>query len=178
MFRKLGSLFLILLFVATSTAFGQLRIGYMNAQEVLSQMPQREGVQQKLNSFIQEKRAELKERTAAFQDSVAEFQQNQGNMSQSAIQQKEQQLSQMEASMQKFQQSLRQQVQQRRSALLQPLYEEMNNAIETVAENKNIDFVLNEATSTGENVIYYSSREQLDITQEVLDQITGTTAQN
>ena len=178
MFRKIGSIFLVLLFVAASSAFGQLRIGHMNSQEVLSQMPERESIQQKLNNFIEQKRAELQERTAAFQDSVAEFQQNQANMSEAAIKQKEQQLSQMEASMQKFQQSLRQQIQQRRSALLQPLYEEMNSAIETVAENQDLDFVLNEATSTGENVIYYSSREQLDITQEVLNQVTGTTDQN
>ncbi|MDZ7682423.1 MAG: OmpH family outer membrane protein [Fodinibius sp.] len=92
MFKKLGSLLLLLLFVASSTAFGQLKIGYMNTQEVLSQMPERSSVQQQLNSFIKQKREELQQRTTAFQDSVADYQQNRANMSQSQIQQKEQRL--------------------------------------------------------------------------------------
>jgi len=172
--RKLLGTTLLLLFVLSTTAFGQIKIGYMNTQEVLSQMPQRSDIEQQLNTFIQNKRQELQQRTAAFQDSVAAYQQNKSSMSEAQIQQEEQQLSQMEQSLNQYQQSLQQQIQQRRGALLQPLYDKMNEAISTVAENKNLDFVLNEATSTGENLIYYSSSKQLDITQEVLQLIKDT----
>jgi len=178
MFKKLGSLLLLLLFVGSSTALGQLKIGYMNSQEALSQMPERSSVQQQLNTFIQQKRQELQQRTAAFQDSVAAYQQNQASMSQSQIQQEEQKLTEMENSTRQFQQSIQQQVQQRRASLLQPLYDRMNQAIATVAENQGLDFVLNEATSRGEQVVYYSESERLDITEEVLEQINATSAQN
>jgi outer membrane protein len=178
MFKKLGSLLLLLLFVVSSTAFGQLKIGYMNSQEVLSQMPERSSVQQQLNTFIQQKRQELQQRTAAFQDSVAAYQQNQASMSQAQIQQEEQQLTEMENSMRQFQQSIQQQIQRRRASLLQPLYDRMNEAIATVAENNDLDFVLNEATSRGEQVVYYSESEQLNITDDVLEQINSTSAQN
>lgn len=174
MFKKLGSLILLFVFVTSATAFGQVKIGYMNSQEVLNQMPERSNVEQELNSFIQQKRQELEDRTAAFQDSVATVQQNQGDLSEA----QQQQLAQMEASLQEFQQSLQQQVQQRRSQLLQPLYEKMDQAIATVAENNDLDFVINEATSTGENVIYYSASQELNITEEVLQQINETSAQN
>lgn len=174
MFKKLGSLFLLFLFVTSVSAFGQVKIGYMNTQEVLNQMPERNAVEQKLNDFIQQKRQELQERTAAFQDSVASIQQNQDELTQA----EEQQLAQMEASLQEFQQGLQQQIQQRRSQLLQPLYEKMDQAIATVAENKDLDFVINEATSTGENVIYYSESRDLNITEQVLQQINETSAQN
>ena len=178
MFKKLGSVLLLLLFVASSTALGQLKVGYMNSQEVLSQMPERSSVQQQLNSFIKQKRSELQQRTAAFQDSVAAYQQNQSSMSQSQIKQREQELTEMENSMRQFQQSIQQQIQRRRSSLLQPLYDRMNQAISTVAEEQGLDFVLNEATSRGEQVIYYSESERLDITDEVLEQINATSAQN
>ncbi len=178
MVKKIGSIFFLLLFVVNITAFGQLKIGYMNAQEVLSQMPERSSVEQKLNNFIQQKRQQLQQQTAAFQDSVAEYQQNRGSMSEAQIKQKEQQLTKLENSVQQFRQSIQQQIQQRRSSLLQPLYQRMDEAIATVAENRNLDFVINEATSTGENVIYYSASEQLNITDEVLKQINATSAQN
>lgn len=178
MIKKVGCILSLFLLIASTTAFGQVDIGYMNAQEVLSQMPERSEVEQQLNSFVQEKRQELQERTASFQDSVATFQQNQENLSDAQARQQEQQLAQMEASLQQFQQGLQQQIQQRRAQLLQPLYEKMDEAIAAVAEEKGLDFVINKATNNGENIIYYSESQQLDITDEVLQHIHGTSAQN
>jgi Skp family chaperone for outer membrane proteins len=178
MFRKLASSFFLFLFVISSSAFGQLDIGYLNTQEVMSQMPNRSEVEQELNSFIQQKRTELQQRTTEFQDAVAQFQQNQQNMSESEIQKREKQLSQMEAEMTQYQRGLQQQIQQRRAKLLQPLYNTMNDAISTVAEKNNLDFVINEATSTGENVVYYAASEKMDITDQVLQYINETSEQN
>ena len=178
MFRKLASSFFLFLFVVSTSAFGQLNIGYLNTQEVISQMPERSQVEQELNDFIQEKRQELQQRTTEFQDSVAEFQQNQANMSDAEIQKREKQLAQMEAEMTQFQQGLQQQIQQRRATLLEPLYSKMNEAISTVAERNDLDFVINEATSNGENVVYYAASEKMDITQQVLQYINETSDQN
>lgn len=178
MFKKLLASIFLLLFVINISAFGQLKIGYMNTQEVLSQVPERSDIEQKLNSFVQEKRQELQQQTAAFQDSVAEYQQNQSAMSDAEAAQAEERLSQMEASMNQFRQSIQQQVQQRRAELLEPLYNKMNASIEVIAEQRNLDFVINEATSRGENVLYYKASQQMDITEEVLQQMNETSAQN
>lgn len=178
MFRKIVSSFFLLLFVLSISAYGQLNVGYLNTQEVLSQMPQRSSVEQELNGFIQQKRQELQQRTMAFQDSVTAYEQNRASMSEAQIQQEERQLSQLQNSLRQFQQNVQQQISQRRSTLLQPLYEKMNQAIENVAESQNLDFVLNKTTSTGDNVIYYSARERSDITQEVLQRINETSAKN
>lgn len=174
MYRKLLSTTFLFLFVISATAFGQLKIGYMNTQEVLSQVPERTEIQQQLQSFVDTKRQELQQQTAAFQDSVAQYQQNQSAMSQQEAAETEERLSQMQASMNQFQQSIQQQVQQQRAELLQPLYDRMDEAIGVVAEDMDLDFVLNESTSAGENVIYYSASTQLDITEEVLQQMNET----
>lgn len=150
----------------------------MNTQEVLNQVPERSQVQKKLQSFIQQKRQELKQQTASFQDSVAEFKQSQSAMTEQEAAQAEKKLSQMQASMQQFQQSIQQQIQQRRQELLQPLYDRMNNAIENIAEEMNLDFVLNEATSGGENILYYSASDKLNITEEVLQRMNETSSKN
>ncbi len=178
MFKKLVSSIFLFLFVISITAFGQLKVGYMNTQEVLSQVPERSQIEQELNNFIQQKRQQLQQRTTAFQDSVAEFQQNQSAMSDAEASQAEQRLSQMQASMNQFQRTIQQQIQQKRAELLQPLYNRMNNSIEAIAKKKQLDFVINESTSSGDNVIYYAASQSLDITDEVLQHMNETSAQN
>ncbi|MGM0545893.1 MAG: OmpH family outer membrane protein [Bacteroidota bacterium] len=178
MFKKLVSAFFLLLFVVSTSAFGQLNIGYLNTQEVLSEMPGRAEVESQLDEFVQSKRGELEQRTIAFQDSVASFQQNQENLSEDQIRQQEGKLAEMEAEIQEYQQGLQQQVQQRRSSLLEPLYNKMDEAISAVAEENDLDFVLNEATGSGENVIYYAASEKLDITQQVMEYINDTSDEN
>ncbi|MEL7832488.1 OmpH family outer membrane protein [Fodinibius sp. Rm-B-1B1-1] len=174
MVKKLASSFFLFLFVLSASAFGQLNIGYLNAQEVLSEMPERPQVEQQLNDFVQQKRQELQERTVAFQDSVAQFQQNKESMSDAEIRQTEERLAQIEAEMTQFQQGLQQQIQQRRASLLEPLYEKMDQAINAVAERNDLDFVINKATGNGDNVIYYAASENLDITEQVLQHINET----
>lgn len=171
MIRKLISTTFLFLFVFSAVSYAQVKIGHMNSQQVLSEMPERPEVEQQLNSFIQEKQQEFQQRTTSFQESVADFQQNQDNMSESEVQQRQQELAETEASLQEYQQQIQQQIQQRRSSLLQPLYDKMDEGIAVVAEEMDLDFVLNEATNSGENVIYYSASEQMDITQQVLEQI-------
>jgi len=146
----------------------------MNTQEVLSQLPERTEVQEQLNTFIQTKRQELQQRQTAFQDSVAKYQQSGSDISPQA----ERRLTEMQQSMRQLQQSIQQQIQRRRAELLQPLYNRMDEAIAAVAEAQEIDFVLNEATSNGEEVVYYSASEQLNITDEVLQQMNATSDQN
>jgi len=178
MFKKILSTVFLILFIGTVTAYAQMKIGYMSTQKVMNQLPQRNQVQQKLNSFIQQKRQALQQRTSAFQDSVAAFQQNKSSMSDQQSKQEQQKLSQMQASLKQFQQQIQQQVQQRKSTLLKPLYDEMDSAIADVAKARDLDFVINKTTSAGDNIIYYAASEKLNITQEVINRIKENSSQN
>ncbi|HKK46934.1 MAG TPA: OmpH family outer membrane protein [Balneolaceae bacterium] len=150
----------------------------MNTQEVMNQLPQRDAVQKKLNNFIQQKRGDLQQRTSAFQDSVAAFQKNKANMTDEQVQQEQQKLTQMESTLRQYQQNIQQQLQQRKNTLLQPIYNKMDQAISKVAKSRNLDYVINKATSSGDKIIYYASSDNMDITQEVINQLTGNSAKN
>ena len=178
MIKKLLSTTCLFLLLLSSTAFGQLKVGYMDTQEVLSNLPQRSEVQQKLKSFIETKRGELEDRIGSFQDAVATYQQNKSEMSDQQAKQREKELAQQESEMREFQQNIQSQIQERRSSLLQPLYDAMDEAIASVAESNDLDFVLNKSTNRGENVIYYSADQQMDITQKVIQRVKETSAQN
>lgn len=171
MFRKLISSFSILLFFVTASAVGQVQVGYMNTQEVLSQIPERAEIEQQMNDFIESRRTEFQERTRSFQDAVAEYQQNQDSMSEAERSRQEEQLAQMEQELNQYQQQMQQQIQQRRAELLQPIYDRMDKAIASIAEEMNLDFVLNEATNMGEEVIFFASDEKLNITQQVIERV-------
>lgn len=176
MFKKLLKTAFILLFAVTVRAAGQsqdLKIGYMNPQEVINQIPERADIEQKLNSFIEQKRSELSQKSAEFQQSVATYQENAASMSQQEQQRREEELASREQELTQMQQSVQQQIQQRRSELLAPIYNEMDEAIAAIAEANGLDFVLNEATGTGENIIYYSADQTLNITDQVLNRMNS-----
>lgn len=172
MARKFFSTFAFLFFFISVTAFAQANIGYMNIEEVLSQLPERQQIEQELNKLITEKQGELQQKAADFQSALAQYQENQDVMSEQQRKQRESELAEMEAELNEFQQSVQVEVQQRRGELLQPVYNRIDEAISVIAEQMNLDFVLNESTSMGENIIYFSSQQQLDITQKVVDHLT------
>lgn len=174
MLRKLIGTISILLFIVASTADGQqLKIGFMNPQQVLSQLPESAEVEQKLNDLIEEKRTEFQQRTADFQEELADYQQNSTSMSEEQQRKREEELASKEEELIEYQQSIQQEIRQREAELMAPLYNRMNQAISEVAEQMNLDFVLNEATGMGDSIIFYASSEQLNITQQVLERMNS-----
>lgn len=176
MLRKLLSTAFVFLFAFTLTAIGQgqdLKIGFMNPQEVLNQLPERADIEQKLNSFVQQKRSELNQKSTEFQQAVSTYQQNAASMSEQEQQKREEELSTQEQELREMQQSIQQQIQQRRSELMAPIYNRMDQAIAAIAESNNLDFVLNETTGMGETIIFYSADQKLDVTQQVLNRMNN-----
>lgn len=162
----------MLLFVSASAFAQQPRVGYINPQNVLNELPEAEQMEQELQEFIQEREAEFEERSIAFQNELAEFQQQAEQMGEQETEQYQQRLRQMDQELEEFQQRTQQELQERHEELLRPILMEMNGAIETVAQRQDLDFVLNEATEGGEQIILFVSQEgenQLNITQQVLD---------
>lgn len=182
MFRKLLVTAFVILFAATVRAGGQdLKIGYMNPQEVLSQIPERAEVQQKLNNFVEQKRTALSQKSTDFQEAVSAYQDNAASMSEEQQQKREDELSNMEQELMNLRQNIQQQVQQRQAQLMSPIYNRMDQAIAAVAKANDLDFVINEETSYGDTIIYYASDQKLDITQEVLNRMqsqSDTTTSN
>lgn len=171
MVKKFFSTFIVLLFCVSLTAVAQVKIGYMSIQDVLSELPERQQIEQQLNNLISEKQQELEQRAANFQNAVAQYQEDQASLSEQQRQAREEKLADMEDSLSEYQQSIQAEIQQRRAELLQPIYNRIDEAIADIAEDMDLDFVLNASTNMGDNIIYFSSQQQLDITSKVADQL-------
>lgn len=159
---------------AVAQSSSELKIGYVNPQSILANMPEMRAVQQRLQNFTARKQQELTSLEQQFQSEVAEYQQKIGVISQDAQQQEEIRLGQLQQELIQAQETAEQELAQRRDELIGPLLEQIGAAIEAVAQNQGLSYVLNTTTSAGDMIILYASedfRAKFDITQSVMEEL-------
>ena len=152
----------------------ELKIGYVNPQSILANMPEMRAVQQRLQNFTARKQQELLTLEQEFQTQVAEYQQKVGVISAEAQQQEEARLGQLQQELLQAQEVAEQELAQRRDELVGPLLEQIGSAIEAVAQKQGLSYVLNTTTSSGDMIILYASedfRAKFDITQSVMEEL-------
>lgn len=168
--------FVVVSFTATPTANAQqdLEIGYVDPQAILDKMPEMKAVQQRLQNFVEKKRTELANKREEFQAQVSEYQQKESVISESAKKKEEERLGQLNAELQQFQSQIQQEVQEKQQELVNPLLDQIDNAVNSVAENEGLSYVINQATSNGDVIILYASDEaeqKYNITDEVMEEL-------
>ena len=169
-----ATLLIVLGFALNANAQDDLKIGYVNPQAILANMPEMKAVQQRLQNFTARKQQELAQQEQAFQAEVAAYQQKAGVISVEAQTQEEARLAQMQNELLLAQQSAEQELQEKRNELVGPLLEQIGSAIDTVAVRMELIYVLNTTTSTGDLVILYASEEyqaKYDITEKVMEEL-------
>jgi outer membrane protein len=179
MLKRILSISLLCLFVGgfagLSTANAQnVEIGYVDPQAILSKMPEMKAVQQKLQNFIDRKRQEFANKQQDFQQQISEYQQKEAVISESAKKKEEERLGKLNAELQQYQSQIQQEIQQKQQELVSPLLDEIDTAINTVAQNKGLTYVINKTTSQGDMIVLYASDEaqqKYDITDAVMQEL-------
>ncbi|MEX1121244.1 MAG: OmpH family outer membrane protein, partial [Balneolales bacterium] len=110
---KQFSIAIAALFLFTAAAVSQPKIGYLNPQDVLDELPEKTDIENQLNQFLDEKEAEFEEKSIEFQNEMAEFQQRQGNLGEAEARREQERLEVMNQELQQFQQQIEQELQQR-----------------------------------------------------------------
>lgn len=173
---RISSLILFVLTVALVSSAGaqSMKVGFMNPDEILDQLPEKEEVERQLDAFLDEKEQEFQEEAIEYQNLLGEYQEQAENLTDAQNQQYQQRLQQMEQELQQLQMQMERQFEQRRNELLQPLLQRMNTHIADLAEQKDLDYVINEATGHGEMIVLHASsesRDQYELTDEVLQRM-------
>jgi outer membrane protein len=148
-----------------------MTIGFVEPRAVLERMPEMRAVEQRLQNFIDRKRNELAEAERDFQLQVENYQQRIGVISDAAREQEEERLGQLQFELQQSQNQVRMEIQERQAELMSPLLEQIQSAINEVAQERGIDYVLNTTTSTNDVIILYVKEEirsEYDITDAVM----------
>jgi len=168
--RLLAILAVMIVMVAPLQA-QELKIGYLNPQDVLERMPVTATIEKELNDLAQSRQTSFTTRVQKFQTDVQRFQQNAAVMSNDAREKEEQRLIAEEEALQGLQVEIQQELANKRNELLRPVLEKIDTAISAVAKELNLTYVLNEATSQGESILLFVSddgKTRLNITEKVL----------
>jgi outer membrane protein len=181
-----AAVFAIALSGAAATAQNAPSIGYTDYELILVQMPQFRQVQSRIQEqaeadqqALAELQTEIEQRLQAKGEELqARLQGAQGPVTDQARQRMIQELQQEAVQFEVTQRTELEQDRQRRlqaisrleSELLQPLYDQLQEAINAVAEQRNLDLVLSSRLS-GEPVLLYAGNGAVDITAEVMSRL-------
>ena len=174
LFTILSFVALIALTSALNANAQQVRIGVVDATQILSEMPELTTISDQLEGFTTRKRREFAQLETDFVRAREEFEQKVAVISESARQVEQERLAEKAARLQQFQQDYQQELLERQEALIEPLRTRILNSINEVAEDMNLAYVLNRMVNNGDMVVLYMSdemRNQFDITNRVREKL-------
>ena len=158
------SLLVLCAFFITTSVSAQ-KFGYMNSQLILSEMPAVKMANSNLENFqkqLQKKGQAMYNSLKAKYTKLSEQEQS-GQIAPVELEQQSALLKQEETKIYEFEQKMQQDVAEKRQTLLQPIYDKVNTATKTVAEENGYQYIFD--ISVGGILLY--AEETLDVTAQV-----------
>ena len=153
---------------AVSPSNAPLKIGYVNSQLILAQMPEVQAVQRKLEALQKTWSDSINLMSQQLQDKADSFQKQSTMMTDQAKQQAQQDLQNLQQQIYQYRQDKVGQggeYDQDRAKLMKPIRDKVVSVIERVAKDKHMQFVLDKNDDLA--VILYADKD-LDVTYDVL----------
>lgn len=141
----------------------QTKVGTIDADFILSQLPEMTQVNEELKIYGAEVRKDFDSTVTKYQDLVKEYQAKQNEYSETEKKQKGEEIVTIENELKGFNQKLPLMIQLKRNELTKPLYDRINQAMMKVIESEGYTHVLH---AGGNNIAF--AAEQYDITDEVM----------
>lgn len=168
---------LVLLLVATlivgSTSYlnAQSSVAHVNSQRVLDTMPSSKAAQKERERFEQRAMKELQETQQKLQQDYQKLQEEKATMAPTAFKFEENRLMKKSQEFQERQQELDQQVRILYQELNEPILDRVQKAIEIVAKQEKVDYVLDESAllyGNGKNITNKVIKEVMKMENEAL----------
>ncbi|MCB0402812.1 MAG: OmpH family outer membrane protein [Flavobacteriales bacterium] len=151
---------LLIAVVLTTTAFAQKaqKSGYINSNDLMSAMPERNTVQKELEDYANQLKITMDAMRKEYETKIADFQSKQDVMTDVIKQAKIKEITDLEKRIGEFQQTAEADLQKKEQDLLQPIIDKAKNAINDVAKENGYT----EITDTSLGVVLYFD-EKFDI---------------
>ncbi len=160
-------LFLLAGFVFLSlTSFAQTKVGTIDADYILSQMPEMQAVQEGMKAYDSELQEEIKGNIEKYETLIKDYQEKLEDLTEEEKQQKESEIIELENNIKGFRQKGSVMMQMKRNELTQPLYEKINTAMLQVIQEEGYTQILH----AGGNAVAFAAEEH-DITEKVISKL-------
>lgn len=161
---------LLIIFILSSIGFAQTKIGYIDSDTIMDQLPDVQDVRQKLDALIQEWQADLSKLEKEWKSKYDDYEKRKLIMSDQTRIETEQQLVQLENKIREFRDKKfgsNGELFLKQDELMKPIQNKIFNAIKEVALEEDLDFVFDRS---GDIMILYA-KEKYDISAKVLSKL-------
>lgn len=138
---------LVLLTFLSTFSFAQSKIGHINTNELLKQMPEVVEAQKKVDEINKLYQERIDAMVAEYTQLYKSIQELPENTTQAIFEDEQKKLIQMEERIQSFREKAEEESMAKQKELLEPILEKVQKAIDEVAEEEGFDYVLD--TSAG-----------------------------
>lgn len=160
---KKALLILCLLIVGFGQA--QTKVGTINTEFIMSQMPELESVDQEMKAYSRELDSELRKRFEEYQDLTEKYQAEEKDLNEVVKKFRQNEIADLEEDIQKMQENSQQKLRKKQEDLLRPLYNKIGNALEVIVEKENYTQVFTESS----NLVYV--HPDYDLTKKVMEML-------
>ncbi len=145
-------LFVTLLFSGMGFAQSNAKIGYIDSNKILSEMPETDSLQNELKNYADYLDQQMQTMGQEYQKKVQDYQQNVAGMSDLIRQTKEKEITDLQQRIQAFQASADKDLQDKQQELFSPLIQRVKDAITAVGKENGYNYILDVGTGA---VVYY-----------------------
>lgn len=140
-------LFLILSLLLVSLTHAQTKVGTINTEFIMSQMPELESVDQEMKAYSRELDGELRRKFEEYQELTQKFQAEEKDLNDVVKKFRQNEIADLEEEIQQMQEKSQQKLRKKQEDLLRPLYNKIGNALEVIVEKENYTQVFTESAS-------------------------------
>jgi len=168
--KKIGLALPILLILFAPELKAQPKIGYVDSDAIMKQLPDYQDTQKKLDAIIKEWQEELSKMERDWKAKYDDYDKRKLILSEQKRVEIEKELVQMENQISKYRQDkfgVKGELFQKQEDLMKPLHNRIFNAIQQVAKDGDYDFIFDRSG----NILFLYAKEQYDVTNLVLEKI-------
>jgi outer membrane protein len=171
------TLFLLLfcVFAVSAQAQETQKIGYADWEYIFSQLPEFKQIDNELKTHGTQLENQLKAKYADYETKVKAYQGMPATTPDAIKADKERELAGLQESIQKFQQDAQTSLQNKQTALMDPVFKKVGKAIEDVAKENGYAFIMAPQVMGGGDILLYSD-EKYNVSNLVLKKLGVTPA--
>ena len=168
--KKIGFIFSLILFVVAAQLNAQPKIGYVDSDTIMKQLPDYQDTQKKLDALIKEWQEDLSKLERDWKAKYDDYEKRKLILSEQKRVEIEKELVDLENEKDKFRQDkfgVRGELFQKQEELMKPLHNRVFTAIQDVAKENDYDFIFDRSG----DVIFLYAKEEFDCTKLVLEKL-------
>lgn len=151
---------LTLLFFSGSYGHAQSRVGHINVQALVNEMPQTKAAQAEIERLEQTYRADLEASAKELQNLYTKYQNEAASHTQEENEKRAKEVQEIELNIRQTEQMAGKELQEKQMELLEPIFKMANDAIQRVARAQGLNYVLD--SGAGQGVIFADGTDLMD----------------